>query len=153
MIKLIETTASVMNLDPHLVRAFCEVESALNPLAARFEPGFNYLVTPKDWAKKMRITEATEIMLQKTSFGMMQVMGAVARELGLTDSILTLVTPEVGLKYGCLKLAQCLKKYPKQDHAIAAYNAGSPRFDKAGALVNAEYVSKIHDRYFKIAKG
>lgn len=79
------------------------------------------------------------------SFGLMQVKASTARELGLADARL-LLNPAVGLTYGCEYLARQLKRYGgRVAHAVAAYNAGSARFDERERFVNQQYVDRVLD--------
>ena len=84
---------------------------------------------------------------QQASWGLMQVMGAVARELGCKLPYLTaLCRPEVGLDYGCRYLRVLQDRYMDSagwNGIIAAYNAGSPRRGVDGAFVNQGYVDKV----------
>ena len=67
-------------VEPALIMAIVSVESGGDPCATRYEPHYHYLFKPETFAKLNRITENTEIIQQKTSWGLMQVMGGVARE-------------------------------------------------------------------------
>jgi soluble lytic murein transglycosylase-like protein len=56
----------------------------------------------------------------------MQIMGAVARELGFKAPYLSaLFDPTENLQWGCMKLGQLTSRYT--GGAISAYNAGSPQ--------------------------
>jgi len=150
---LITTTAQKFKIDPELVSAFCSAESAYNPLAVRFEPAYHYLVAPALWAKKVSISADTEMTFQKCSWGMMQVMGGVARDLGYKETLVGLTVADIGLMYGCMKLKKCMDKYPANlIFAIASYNAGSPRFNTNGDLVNKAYVDKVLSKYNDLKK-
>ena len=72
-------------------------ESGADPHAIRYEPGWKYLYNTDKFAKKCRITEATESVLQSCSLGLMQDMGTVARELGHTENLVTLFYPQTGI--------------------------------------------------------
>lgn len=126
-----------------LLAAIVQTESGGNPMAARFESHYKYTVTPAVFAKENGISEITELVLQKTSIGLTQVMGGVARELGHRTSLLELTDPELGLKYGCLQLRRIAKRWNKQPDMIAAYNAGSPIMGIDGKYKNQGYVDKV----------
>jgi soluble lytic murein transglycosylase-like protein len=82
-------------------------------------------------------------MLQKTSFGLMQVMGAVFREYGFEGWLSQIVTsPELQLEFGCKHLSKKIRRYGKES-GIAAYNAGSPRRKPDGKFVNQYYVDNV----------
>ena len=86
------------------------------------------------------------------SWGLMQVLGAVARERGLRSKYLSALTePMIGIRFGCAHLAWFRdKKGYSGDDMIAAYNAGSPR-KKNGIYVNQGYVDKVN-RHFREIK-
>jgi len=136
---LIKSAASRRSLPWELVYAICQAESSLNPSAIRHEPRYRWLVGDNE---TMSPTERHE---QMTSWGLMQVMGAVARELGHTGPLSDLLDPPTGLFYGCLHLRRFRAKYDIWPDVIAAYNAGSPRrvAGQIGPYVNQSYVDKV----------
>lgn len=145
---LIDRAARQHGLPPELVRAIVEVESEGNPWSARYEPAF-YDRYIKD-AKIKAIPPcslATERTLRATSFGLMQIMGSTAREVGFEGTFLTeLSSPEIGLEYGCRYLAKLARRHHDRygwEGVAAAYNAGSPRPTDSGRWVNQPYVDKI----------
>ena len=106
----------------------------------RFEPDFNYLF-PLGGA-----LTTTERIAQKTSYGCMQVMGAVARELGFKGLYLSeLCDPEVALNYGCMHLANYYRKHGTWKRAVSAYNQGNARVNADGSFKNQAYVDKVWD--------
>lgn len=144
--KILVDASKFAGIDPLLAIAIAEVESAGDPCAVRYEPGWKYHYNVENFAKMCRITEATEHMLQACSFGIMQVMGTVARELGFEESLLKLADPRLGAKYGCMKLAKLFKVLKSVDDVIAAYNAGSP-IKRDGKYINQGYVDKVRKLY------
>lgn len=135
--KLIVVAARRYDLDPDFVEGFCRQESSCDPWAARYEPAFY-----DRYIKPLKVGE-TEGRLRATSFGLMQVMGQVARELGFKDKWLTaLCDPAIALDYGCRHLKNKLLKYGLKG-GIAAYNSGSPRVRKDGKYENQSYVDGI----------
>lgn len=126
-----------------LLAAIVQTESGGDPMAARFEPDYKYLFKAQEFAKANAITPMTEMMFQKTSWGLCQVMGGVAREHGHTGSLLELLIPEISLKYGCLHLKRAFDKHKNRDDVIAAYNAGSPIKGLDGKYKNQQYVDKV----------
>lgn len=145
------TQATIMaerfDVDPSLVRAVIHVESDWHPLRTRYEPNWKYLVTPEVFAKSLGITNPTEVVMQSMSWGPMQVMGSVARELGFKDYLQKLSEPELGLYYGCKKLQSFLIKHKSTEDAVASYNAGSPRKNSSGLFENQSYVDKVFSQY------
>jgi len=141
---LIQKYAEKYGLDPAIVYGVCMTESSLNPMAVRREPGYRWIYKVGEFAKKTGITPALELQQQKTSWGLMQVMGAVLRELGYVGIISEILYDvDKQLDYGCLHLSSNkIKKYGKT-LGILAYNSGSPRKNKAGEYVNATYLQKV----------
>jgi soluble lytic murein transglycosylase-like protein len=110
-------------LDPAIVAAVCEQESAWNQWATRYEPAFylHYIVP-------MGLQDPTEAYTRSTSFGLMQVMGEVAREHGFAGKFMVeLCDPDVGIDYGCKKLQKCFSIHGDADTALLAYNGGENR--------------------------
>ncbi len=140
---MVDSIAQEYGLDPRLVMAFIQVESAARTWACRFEPHWPYFKDVSKWASALGQTEETEKMQQATSWGPMQVMGAVARELGFKGFLSQLSITEVGIRCGCMKLQALFKKYDNQDDVIAAYNQGDNRKGDNGRYKNQTYVDKI----------
>jgi soluble lytic murein transglycosylase-like protein len=126
-----------------LVSAIIQVESGHNPFAVRYEPKFaerylnKSLLEIKVWSP---CSEATERIARTCSWGLMQVMGQVARERGFDGPFLSaLCDPEIGIEYGCKHLALKHKAYYNQGGwpaVISAYNAGIPN-------PSSPYVEKV----------
>ena len=123
-----------------LINAIIQVESSGNTYAVRYEDGYRWLVKP---FKQFHWHTPTEKIMQKTSWGLMQIMGAVARERGFKGRYLAeLCKPEIGVKYGVKHLKWQYNRYGNWRDAISAYNQGSPR-KKDGKYTNQEYVDKV----------
>lgn len=89
--------AAKYGLDPVLVCAVCEQESAWNPWAYRYEPGFF-----AKYVSPLGLKDGTEAIMRSTSWGLMQVMGQVAREHGYKATFLSsLCDPDTGVDVGC----------------------------------------------------
>lgn len=152
---LIIKSAEAFRLDANLIRAVCFVESSWNPEAIRFEPHWHYFNNPTSWADKLGIARETEVKNQATSFGLMQVMGAVARDLGFTDDLNMLKVPDIGVFYGCRKLQKLFQSRMcdgDEVKVIAAYNAGSPRKTPGGLYENQRYIDKIYSELNALRK-
>ena len=131
--------AQKYGLDPLLVMAVILQESSGRPHVDRYEPAFF-----KQYIAPMALKDGDDAIGRATSWGLMQVMGQVARELGYKGKFDGLYDPETGIEYGCKKLAKCVKRYPGDiNSAIAAYNAGSARIIK-GVFVNQGYVDSVN---------
>ena len=110
-------------IDPALVQAVCHHESDnWNTWAVRNEPAFR-----KKYVDPLPNLTETERATRSMSYGLMQVLGQVAREYGFKGDYLTeLCDPLIGLEYGCRKLAHCLdKKNGNISEALLMYNGGS----------------------------
>jgi soluble lytic murein transglycosylase-like protein len=146
---IIESKAQKYNLYPDLVEAHVMTESSGNVNAWRYEPAFY-----KTYIQKLGIKNATESAGRATSWGLLQIMGQVARELGYQGSWEGLCDPTVNLEYGCKKLSKCYQRYhPELDKGIAAYNSGSAIEvfrDGKPVLRNQEYVDRVHKFWDKI---
>ncbi len=129
-------------VDPDLVLAIAMVESGGNPWSLRYETKYSYFVQTESFAKALGISVETETACQRTSWGVMQIMGGVARELRFTGLLSQLCDPVFGVKYGVMHLASKIKKYPKENDSIAAYNGGSPVIVN-GMYRNEDYVKKV----------
>lgn len=83
----------------------------------------------------------------KGARGLMQLMPATAREMGVTD----INDPRQNIMGGARYLAQQLDKYGDVGLALAAYNAGPGAVDRAGGIPNypetQNYVGKIMGQY------
>lgn len=165
---LIQSAAARHGLSPLLVAAIITTESAGNTYAWNPEPKYRWfwnVATNKPFRTLSQAEIDSEIppldfpylagdrdqewWAQQASWGLMQIMGAVARENGFTRRYLTqLVDEEDSIEYGCRQLLRLKGRY-HQDHGwpgvIAAYNAGSPRRSKARPTLyeNQSYVDKV----------
>ena len=142
-IELARRTAAAHGLDPALVCAVIEQESAWNPWAVRYEPGFlSRYIAPLYTAGKF---SATEAYTRSMSWGLMQVMGQVAREFGFTEpSLAALCEPLLGIDFGCKVLAARVAR-AKGDipAALQAWNGGAnPNYDAEVLARKRNYSSK-----------
>lgn len=157
-----EVDAFIENNQP-LISAISQVECGGDIFAARFENGYSYLwdvrannarrctgiYRPNDFLGIAGTTShQTEFVQQRTSWGPMQVMGAVAREYGYKGSFPALCG-ELGMKCGALHLMRLKKRLLakgliREDDLIAAYNAGWARRGDDGKYLNQRYVNKVN---------
>lgn len=169
----ITTISAGYDLPVKLVAAVARVESNMGGLAIRFEPGYRWLWdmqnnkpfrhlsdeerystrAPRDfYAGSIDLTgyyssDDTEWVGQRTSWGPFQMMGAVLREAGYFGPFTALCFDmETATRFACAKLSHLRDKYFDKhgwSGVVAAYNAGRPRRDELGRLVNQDYVNKI----------
>lgn len=140
----VDDIARRFGLNPNLVKAIIEVESDWRPYAIRYEPTYQHFSKPAHHAKVHHITPRTEQVMQACSWGLMQVMGATAREMGYNLPMPLLCEPSIGVEYGVRYLASQLARYDNNvEDAVAAYNAGSARKAANGSYTNQSYVTKV----------
>ena len=121
IVALARAAAARHALDPALVCAVIEQESAWDMHAIRYEPAFRVrYVAPLG-------LPPTEEIARSISWGLMQVMGQVAREHGFTGKFLSaLCEPETGLDVGCAVLAAKFAAASGDvTHALQRWNGGA----------------------------
>lgn len=162
----IESMADLLALPPSLLRAITQVESNGDVYAWRAEPPYRYLwdirrnapfrklttderdseTAPEDFAHYGFSSRDTEWWGQQASWGPMQVMGAVARELGFDLPFPALCDAGIGVAVGARFVSRLRDRFfgsDGWDGVAAAYNAGSPRRTPGGFWVNQAYVDKV----------
>jgi soluble lytic murein transglycosylase-like protein len=143
IIELARAVAVAHGLEPALVCAVIEQESAWNPWAVRYEPGFlSRYVAPLYTAGKL---SATEAYTRSMSWGLMQVMGQVAREFGFAaDSLPELCDPGTGIEFGCRILAKRMARARSDvSAALLAWNGGAnPNYPSEVLARTRNYSSK-----------
>jgi len=143
IIELARRTAAAHGLEPALVCAVIEQESAWDQWAVRYEPAFlSRYVAPLYTAGKL---SATETYTRSMSWGLMQVMGQVARESGFDGpSLAELCDPPTGVEWGCRLLAKRLERaHGDVAAALLAWNGGANPAYPAEVLSRARnYSSK-----------
>jgi soluble lytic murein transglycosylase-like protein len=144
LLGLIINTAKQAQVPPELALAIIEIESGGNPYAASVNPTYPYTMTQAKRPDNCNVN--TEIYMQKTAWGLMQIMGATARSLGFDGWLPELTVPEVNLLLGIKHLQTLMGRYHKKyglAGVMAAYNGGSPRLRADGKFVNQVYVNKV----------
>ena len=133
-----DPAATKNGLDFWTLVAQIEKESSGNPLAIRLEQDFRWFYPRGTDAYAL---PENEMEFQRTSWGLLQVMGATARELGYAvpatpwPSSPLKLDPAAALDLGCRYLAGELKRYGSLRDALSAYNAGHATPDNFGAYV------------------
>jgi soluble lytic murein transglycosylase-like protein len=121
LLHLARSVASTHSLDSALVCAVVEQESAWNPHAIRYEPAFR-----ARYVASLGLPP-TEEVARSISWGLMQVMGQVAREHGFTGKFLSgLSDPGAGLDIGCAVLvAKIAGANGDSARALELWNGGA----------------------------
>ena len=133
LISLARETARAHSIWPELVCAVVEQESSWDCWAMRYEPEFyGRYVAPQ--LSRGAINGETEARARAFSWGLMQVMGQVAREHGFTaGSLATLCDAAVGVEVGCRVLAAKIAAAESNvERALLLWNGGAnPGYAKA----------------------
>ena len=116
---LINRTAREHGIEPNLIKALIRVESNFNPGAVS----------------------------RKGAQGLMQLMPATARQLGIDDPL----EPTDNVRGGTRYLRSMLDRYGDLSRAIAAYNAGPTAVDRYGGIPpypeTQDYVNRVLTYY------
>jgi soluble lytic murein transglycosylase-like protein len=146
---IILVNCNIYRIDPFWVKAIISTESQWNRYALRYEPEYNYLYNPKKYIGP-NISYSTELCCQRISWGLGQIMGALAREQGHEGVMSTLLDPPINIRHICIRL-DTLKKYSAEsDFIFAGYNAGPGGMHKIdGHFFNQKYVDTIN-QYLKM---
>src|SRR5262244_1673331 len=133
LVAIAQKHAAAHNLDLALVCAVIEQESCWNPFAMRYEPAFfAKYVAPLYTNNKV---SASEAYARGFSWGLLQVMGQVAREFGFDAPFLSaLCDPEQGIAIGCKVLRR------KLDTAAGDVTRGLLAWNGGG---NPAYASQV----------
>ena len=141
-------TDNEWGVDPRAVmNSWVAQESDWDPWATREEPGFyRRYIAPNLLGGSFRMKrEQWELAI---SWGLLQVMGVVARERGFDGLYLSqLCEPSLGLYFGVEHLLhQKGRGDGSWSQALAAYNGGLGGNVRAGQLRRQEYVDEIVER-------
>lgn len=128
--------ADKYSVPEELIYGVVIAESAGSPCAFRHEENYRWLYHPQN-VKPANCSLTSETVLQKSSIGLMQVMGAVYREYGYRGWLTELFCDlDRQVQYGAKHLAKKIKRYGIQS-GISAYNAGRP------IPSNGAYIAKV----------
>lgn len=132
----IEKWSTKYDCPANIIYGVMKKESGLNHIVVRYENNYKWLYKPGE-VKPATCSFDTEIVLQKVSYGLMQVMGAVFREYGFVGWLTELVNDvDRQVQYGVKHLSKKIKKYGLNG-GISAYNAGIP------SSTNQSYVNDV----------
>lgn len=132
------------NLEIDLLIGLILQESLGQENAVRYEPAFykRYLQNKKRsqiagyWPLGTIPNNNTEYNLRSTSFGLMQIMGQVAREYQFTNRWLTdLLNPEINIMLGARILNDYITKRGNPTAGLLRYNGGG----------DPDYPSKVYN--------
>lgn len=124
-VAIARAAAPEFGLDPSLVCAVIEQESAWVPTATRYEPAF-FVRYIEPLIHSGELSDMQEAKDRATSWGLMQVLLQTAREMGFTGPSIALTDPETGIVWGCRKLQKCFERGKFDTHtALLRYNGGS----------------------------
>lgn len=118
MISIISLAAKKIGLTAALLIAVCDTETGLLNIN-NFEDG------------------------NGGSYGICQLSVPAAREFGNHYDSLALQQPEVNAMLASKYLKKKIQKYGSIELGIAAYNSGSPIYNKKGRLINLRYVQNV----------
>lgn len=146
ILPLIEKYASIYQIDIEWIQAIILTESSGDTYAMRYEGSYPYLFNAEACAKKANVSLATEIATQKISWGLGQVMGALAREQGHTRAMGELLIPDVNIKHMCIRLQTLKRRSEIADDVFAGYNGGpgAMRLIAEHKYANQHYVDKVN---------
>lgn len=140
---ILQKTASDFKLDIDLMRAIIQIESSGRIFCFKYEPNYRWLYHPSQYAIDLGIPYDYETNMQKTSWGLGQVMGSICREYGHKGNLMEVLEPSKNLFYMATHLKKFLNKYGNESDVIAAYNAGSARKVASGSYENQTYFDKV----------
>jgi len=166
--ELVEAIAGPHGLDVDLVLAMIAQESSGRPGAMNPEPQYRWLVRwdtgepypttdvqarakipPAEFPHPPGTDRDAEFLGQQASWGLLQVMGAVARERGFRGADFgDLCEPWRGVHYGVLHLVYLRKRFGSGDDLLACYNGGPAAKGK-----NRSYVASVHTHLAEITEG
>jgi hypothetical protein len=125
LISLARSTAAAHGLFAHVVCGQIERESSWQPWTIRYEDSFfaRYI---QPMLASGALCDATEARARAFSWGLGQVMGELARELGYRGHLAALCDPATGIEWQCRALSEKLRlQGGNLPDALQAYNGGA----------------------------
>jgi hypothetical protein len=141
LLPFIESSASRYGIDPSWIAAIITQESQWKIQALRYESSYPYVYEVVNFAKLVKVSLATELCTQKISWGLGQVMGALAREQGFKGPMPDLLHPDVNIDQMGIRLKYLKKVSDKSTDVFSMYNAG-PLVLKQ--IVNGVYPNQLY---------
>lgn len=139
---IIATASLRYHIDKDLIAAVIMAESSGIPWEVRPEQGFfsRYIEGKPLNGFQGEQWDEYERVFRSCSFGLMQIMGNTARELGFAGHLHQLLQPTKSIMWGCKYLAKCMHETQDTEKALLRYNGGG----------DPEYPAKV---YAKIDSG
>lgn len=124
LLALARQKAIAWQIQPDIVFALIDRESEWDTYDIRFEPKFlSKYIAPQYTAGKLSATEAYG---RSFSWGLMQIMGETAREIGYEGPLAALTDPATGIEWGCRRLNGLLSRAKGDiNAALQHYNGGA----------------------------
>ncbi len=142
-VPLIKAISVEKSVPASLIAAIIIAESGGRKYAAQYQPRYQHTYRTNEFAKDLGITPVTELIHQKTSVGLMQIMFATARHMGYRGHYAAFYDPETNIRYGTEYLRRLIQRHGNLKDAISSYNQGQPFKDQHGRYRNQDYVDKI----------
>ena len=152
IISIVNEKALRRGVSVNLILALIEALSAC-AYAMHYEPLYRW--TLPQAARPSGCNIDTELMLQRSSIGLVQVKGAWAREQGFDGWLTELTDPERNIDVACARVAELMSRYEKRlgvEGVISAYGAVTPRRTPDGEFVNQGFVNKVMAAMARIEK-
>lgn len=170
---LCRSVATSHGIDPNLLEALVLQESGGNPWAWNPEPHYRYFWDVRHHRPFRALTSEErqserppkdfpclagdpdqEWWAQQASWGLLQLMGAVARELGFKNPYLPeLCDPQVNLTLGARHLGNRLRWAAGDTKAaLSAYNAGTAGGPAQAILRAGNYATEVLQKYEQLVK-
>lgn len=134
-------------IDPLLLAAIAKHESGGVTWRTRYEPGTKdqYLHFYRAHAERLGISQETERVAQMHSYGLMQVMGWLARAQGFKGYLGELCgEPALCVEHACILIKSLMRRYHDETDWISAYNWGHVRKTPGGLYANQKtYVDPV----------
>jgi hypothetical protein len=146
---IVVKVAADHRVSSRVLSAIIAVESEWDPWAVHFEPKYRHLLDVRRNANESRVSVGTERQMQRTAFGLTQVVGGTARGLGFKGPLAQLLDPATNVQWGARYLRTLVVRYPSNVRAqVAAYNAGSA-IRRGRSYINQNYVDLVMSAYYQ----
>lgn len=139
---LVKEHSQNAGIDHRITLAVIHVESDWNPWHCRIDERCCDPHHPEKHGPENRISIETERRLQAYRWGLLSVPGWLSRKFGFTGPLQTLCGPSYNLQYGCLILADSIRKMDHREAwGLSCYSIGRS-FDGT-KLFNEKWVTRV----------